>query len=448
MKKPISELVFCIWIILSGISFYFWLIEIDNVQSENTFLVILGCVVYMMILLVFFRSFYIKRYLNNKSETNTNYNIKEDLVQINGERLFKLQKDQIKTIVGDLFKSLDFKQAVVEHLPDGNLGKEGLDYMKFILVSLERKKESLKKTTQYFLAAATSLTIIFSLVVLFFGYSLIESDSVGFNKSLKNLDKNLVLISENQRTNLIQRQRILAEKIIGDTESVNTKILSFRKKLEDNFGEKYSSSFKINPPGVANLIEQENDINFLTNRTDEIRDSINTIVLESGTSNELEKDKNEILKYLKEYQDKLEDEKDFIVNGDERIQKLYSDTASSLNLVGNKVETLNKDNYLQEFLKRLAIGVIVVSFFLAIIRFCIGQYKLNYKEMIATDSDGLLVRKSFVALKNIDDVETKKLVYQSFFDKIIIPQNSDNYKNIDVNELLKSIMGIIQKKGG
>lgn len=429
-RKKIIELVFLgIWIITGGILLFFWVKEIALANS-NSSIIVLGYITFIGILLWLFKSLYISKNvakLESKQITGIKNSTKEELVEVNYNELLRIQKKGIKRVVSELFDSIEFKTAILTHIPTGNLDENSSNYLRFILASLEKRKADFKSTMRYFLVTASILTLFFSMVVLYFGYTLIESDSVGFNKTLKELVSISRDLPEKFQKDLSKRQTILADVYIKKTNALN-EILT-------------EVEVKIVPPSIPSLINQDHDISDLANQAIEIKKKY-----ENKNSEGKNTTLDNKIKKIDAYIQSLDQEGNNFITREREIQALILDLETSIKDVVPTAKKISQDNYLSEFIKRIAIGLIVFSFFITVIRFCINQFKSNYQQMIAAEFDSLQIRKVYSALQDVDDPEIKKLIYTAFFNKTIIGLNKNEMRSLDVNELLKSVFEVLKKK--
>ncbi|MEO9803943.1 MAG: hypothetical protein ABJF04_11870 [Reichenbachiella sp.] len=418
--KFIYSVLFIKWTLLGGFCLYFWSYAIFAGLHLN-YLVTLGFVAYQGVLLLLFYSFIQEGEETSKKEV-------VEYIDVSKDELFRLQKHESEKIVKDFLQSTDFKKGVLEHIPSGKLNEEGTNYVRFIISSLEDKKKEFRSTTRFFLITTTVLTLLFSGVVIYFGFVLLESDAVGFNHSLKELRQDYKELSTQLGSDVSNRARILMTVIDGKTDELNTELSKDSKLV----------AFE----GLPSITELGTTIDDLILRASFVKDSI--YKLNSSLPN-AKQDKSSKIKLIEQYVAQLSSEKKLFLEKEMNIKNLNEDIISNIQSINPKIDLINDENYFNEFLKRLAIGLIVVSFFLAIIRFCVNQYKTNFKESIQAESDSLLVRKTYLALQNTKEPEIQKIVYQAFLNQMNSDTKPKENRNNDVNNLMKSILSIIEK---
>jgi len=387
------------------------------------FSVVLGYLFFTGILLWLFKDFYLK-----KQQISTDVP-KKEYVTVAPEKLFKLQKQESEKIIKNFIGSLDFQKAVLEHIPTGKLNEEGTNYVRFILASLEEKKNNYRKTTSYFLSAAAIFSILFSVIIIYFGYILLNEDSVGFNKTLKEIQAESSELSNLYLTDLSNRESILQRTINQRTRQLNESLLT--------------DSLTINPIGAPRLTSLDSILQNMIIQANLIKDQ-----LEQDTTKRTPKRSethNDKIETVNEYIGAVTNELSSYLERESKLDSLPVDLNRKLGQIANSFNDLNEDTYLQEFIRRTAISFIVVTFFLAIIRFCVNQYKTNYKEMIQSESDALLVRKAYLALQNSEDIEVQKIIYEALLKHIKIDSKQELSQNIDINKLMESLVSIVQK---
>lgn len=331
------------------------------------------------------------------------------------EQALKLQQSNIHEVVNELFNSVNFKRAVLERIPSGET-KSNEEYVKFLLVSLEDKKMALSKSMSFFLKLGAFLTLLAAGVVLYFGFSLLQLDSVGFNQTLKQVK---ALTSE--LPELMAEQSRLNEQIMRS--QFESEIENFKK---DGLPFYIPSFIKVDS-SVEHLIRQGEIMKLEklaegNDRDKEKHDKVNAFIRDLKSA-QIELSKNEL-----------------------RLKQLDTEFPTKIELLSQKVDKINADNYLSEFIKRVSISLIVVTFFILLIRFCISQYKLNYQEVIQADSDSLLIRKVYVALQRTQDTEILKGVFESFLRQSRVKIDTAVGKSLDVNELIRSFTELLKEK--
>jgi hypothetical protein len=114
-----------------------------------------------------------------------------------------------------------------------------------------------------------------------------------------------------------------------------------------------------------------------------------------------------------------------------------------------KKET-DKDLFnLSELIKRLAIGVIICSFFLVVLRYSAQIYKEHHEQMLKAEMDELNIRKYYVALKSSGDaIPLRKQSIESLFQNSINGQGNVKDTKMSPQEasIIKELISAVSKK--
>jgi hypothetical protein len=95
-----------------------------------------------------------------------------------------------------------------------------------------------------------------------------------------------------------------------------------------------------------------------------------------------------------------------------RISAAIKDLAPLISKAETRLE--KPENRTPEILKRLAIGLAVASFFMVILRYTSGLYRLNYQQELRTMEDEDTARKFYVGFKGSDSWQQRKAVLTAF----------------------------------
>jgi hypothetical protein len=110
-------------------------------------------------------------------------------------------------------------------------------------------------------------------------------------------------------------------------------------------------------------------------------------------------------------------------------------------------------NRTAELIKRLGLGIVVSTFFLALLRYLGSLYKARYEQVLVAQTDEFMVRKFYVAFKSslVND-EQRKAVLTTFMSGTASPvaataatsEGDDSSKQS--LDLLKELMSALSKK--
>lgn len=100
-----------------------------------------------------------------------------------------------------------------------------------------------------------------------------------------------------------------------------------------------------------------------------------------------------------------------------RIQELRA-------LVPKAEEALNKpENRLPEIIKRLALGIVIATFFLALLRYMGTLYRTRYQQVLAAENDDFMIRRFYVAFKSSEaSTSSERLYSQLLWQRKVFPQ--------------------------
>ncbi|WP_162127789.1 hypothetical protein [Flavobacterium phycosphaerae] len=110
-------------------------------------------------------------------------------------------ESQVEDFVQKVFANEKFHTAFLTNLPKGKNDDEyGLDYIPFMLQSIENKRKRFKIYSERFLTATLTLGVFFIIIVIFFGYILLDDSSIGLAKNIVDLKKELSIANSNMAT--------------------------------------------------------------------------------------------------------------------------------------------------------------------------------------------------------------------------------------------------------
>jgi hypothetical protein len=81
-----------------------------------------------------------------------------------------------------------------------------------------------------------------------------------------------------------------------------------------------------------------------------------------------------------------------------QVSGLLPNLRSSIDNANRALAT--PENRIAELIKRLGLGIVVSTFFLAILRYLGNLYRARYEQVVAADKGDFMVRRFYVALKN------------------------------------------------
>ncbi|MBZ4034493.1 hypothetical protein K6T82_06930 [Flavobacterium sp. 17A] len=334
-------------------------------------------------------------------------------------------EEKVEDFIEKVLTSEDFATAFSTRLPVGKDDKKlGLDYIPFILLSLEKRRKRFKLYSDRFLTATLVLGISFIAIVIYFGYILLNDSSAGISKNISDLKTEIrqananfqiikavdLLDAFNKETEFQKIERVQLKKNdlnYKNLESLKKSYISFSidKNFEDfytSFNNKYDS------------INENGDIKYISL---------------------ISKLKPQIIEFA---------------NSTRFADANYRSSANNMLRLIPKIENelAKPQNELHELLKRLILSIVIISFFLAILRYTSKLYTNNYNLMVQTENDELGVRKFYIGLKNTDkNNDERKIVIQKFIDLYKFEDNDDQL-NLSKEEtgIIKDLLSNLMKK--
>jgi len=368
-------------------------------------------------------------------------------VHIKAEEIVKLKKKEISQFLDSLFNSENYYTYISTSLPKGEKDSEyGIDYIPFMLDNLRLQKKNFKTTSNVFLTSTIILSLIFSSILIYFGNILVKDDSVGLNKSMETINTEIPILLNN--LSVLKNEETIASdsKIFNSINTLNEDI----SNLKNDFQEKgYEIKKELNlkqPATIYDIPASFPEIDSFLRESDSIKnlipDNANNKDTKERITEEIQSIRNQKLSLIKER-----------TQIDQLISN-YNLTLNELNTEINAIRTdfqdLKNKNSLAEFFKRLSIGLIIATFFLAILKFSANLYRENYNQMTQTQSLDLEIRRLYIAFKNMDNEESRKIVLNSLLDfkrnAPIINNKSTNAKSLDLNNLISQLISALEKK--
>jgi hypothetical protein len=304
----------------------------------------------------------------------------------------------LRTAVSAILDSEMFLTTLRSTLPQGKDDTEyGLDYVPYMLHSIDDRRKRAELSSRLFLLATGAAAVIFSTVVMYFGYILVNEAAAGSAKSLADLSRAMQQVSEMTlplvpnyyRTTQFQKDVVLAlekpatmdpgpkNKYVQDR--LHAALDAFQNAktpadLSTLLGDLESLSFKVSKDGLA---EQAYAAALLQAREKlgEAISSQNMALLRLETN----------------------------------VQELRV-------LIPKAEDVLSKPEIrTPEIIKRLALGVVISTFFLALLRFLANLYKTRYLQVLEAERDDFAVRRFYVVFKSSQaSDEQRKAVLASF----------------------------------
>ncbi|WP_353777553.1 hypothetical protein [Winogradskyella sp. 3972H.M.0a.05] len=376
-----------------------------------------------------------------KSRDQSELNVKVD-------EIIKLKKNEISTFLEKLFNSDDYYTYISTTLPKGKNDEEhGIDYIPFMLDNLRLQKKSFKSTSNIFLVSTIMLAMVFSGILIYYGNILIKDDSVGLNKSMEFIHAEVPGLAS--KLDDLKEKETLASNSNAITliNTINSDVLFLESAL-DSLIKKNDIDLELKIPAtVYDIPNNFKDLDTLINRS---KKGVKKLTGKEQDVEELKKSIDLKIKNIESNKKKLIKERTDVVQLISDYEVLITQLRLDSDDLKDKFDTLIGKSPLTDFFKRLSIGLIIATFFLAILKFSANLYRDNYNQMAHTQSLELEIRRLYIAFKNINNDESRKIVLNSLLDfKKNLPitgKAKTDAKLIDINSLISQLITALEKK--
>jgi hypothetical protein len=349
----------------------------------------------------------------------------------------------LQQAVKKIFHSDHFFTALSSALPKGEKDKEyGLDHIPFILQNINQRRKHFEGRSIVFLIITILVGIIFSGVIVFFGYLLVNEEAAGTPKTIAQIreevstirrDLNLILPDyfENREFQDAAGMTLSKLNVSTDLNQMNTD-----DKVQVAIAEAQRTG------NIAELYQK------LQQLEKEFR---------STSSNFSNNEAYQI--YLRNLEQVNFQIAQFLGRQNAAIPNLDTSLENLERMITNVNNSLGRpEAQTAEVLKRLALSLVVSSFFLVILRYVAGIYRSHYQEMLKAQQDDLSVRKFYVSFKGSEsDTLTRSKIISSFFsipnqtsmeseDSNTSSDNSLELSKDDISNILKELLSVLAKK--
>lgn len=338
----------------------------------------------------------------------------------------------LRDSISRILDSENFLTALRSTLPKGKEDERfGFDYIPFMLDSIDQRRKRAVRSARFFLLATTGSALLFSGVVMYFGYILVNEASAGTAKSLTDIKTSMESASE--------ALHAIIPSYYNNPKFRQDVAPSLERLEQLESGEKNK---QVRDKIVAAINDAKRTGDFTA-----LRATLAQSASEASNGGIQEKT----------YSTALEDANSKIANfmdtQSAAIPELSSRVEELKQLIPKAEDTLNKpENRVPEIIKRLALGLVIATFFLALLRYMGGLYRTRYQQVLAAESDDFMVRRFYVAFKSsIPSDEQRKTVLSSF---MATPNLTNGFSSKEPlgdttkqeYEILKELLGALSKK--
>jgi predicted PurR-regulated permease PerM len=307
-----------------------------------------------------------------------------------------------------------------------------LDYVPFLLQAIDTRRVRVEREARYFLGATVVSALLFSGVVMYFGYILVNEASAGSTKILSEVRQNTGSIAQNLSFLDLRVSNPQFQK----------QILPLLKQVKtiDPGGENKNSK--------ATLDTELSSAEVNDAPLQSVADALQEASSVAKTGGKQESNYRDLLEDIQQRLSSLGSQQ---LDTQNQIRQLLGETKPLIESAQKSIQ--EPTNRTAELIKRLGLGIVVSTFFLALLRYFGGLYKARYEQVIAAQADEFMVRRFYVGFKgSLDSVEQRKAVLASFMDgsKATVPMPPGGGEPDDSSkqsfELLKDLMGALSKK--
>lgn len=307
----------------------------------------------------------------------------------------------------------------------------GFDHIPFMLNSIDERRKRALKSARLFLIATVCATLIFSGVVMYFGYILVNEASAGTAKRIADIQIEMGGVSETLG--------LLLPNYYKNPRFQQEIVPKLDKLSELEAGEKNKQS-KDKVQLSINQAKSTGDFSTMNKALSQI-------------SSEISKDGISEQMYSKALVDVVNSISKFESAQSLALPELNRRVEDLKNLIPKAQDSLNNpENHIPEILKRLALGIVIATFFLALLRYLGNLYRTRYQQVLAAEYDDFLIRRFYVAFKcSGSSEEQRKAVLASFISAQNFTSASENKESSTDGtkqeyEILKELLGALSKK--
>jgi hypothetical protein len=325
----------------------------------------------------------------------------------------------IREQVTTLLDSEHFLTVLRTALPIGTNDQEyGFDFIPFMLHRIDERRRTFKKSARNFLILTVVLGCLFSGVVFYFGYILVNEAAAGPGRIIAELGDNVRDI----RTKIT----LLTPNLAANTDYQHSAIPGIIEKLR--------TEARL-PPELKEVLNKG-----ITDSTDLFR--LQTLLQRAG-----QQSSTSPVPLIGQLLEQLE-----------RFTTVQTEAAAGVMARLNDLDALQHavndalqrpENRTADILKRIAVGFIVTSFLLAILRYVGGLYRDQYRQVLVAEQDDLGVRRFYVAYKCAkDNTDERKQVLGVFVGGTVGSPAPETgmVPGMPSQEIIKELLGILAKK--
>jgi len=337
---------------------------------------------------------------------------------------------RMKELLLRFFDSNEFLSTLSNALPKGDKDHEyGFDYVPYLLKSIAERRERFQRSARFFLYSTLSMGVLFVFILVGLGYILVNESAAGTPRRIEQLfDTNKEILQTLTSLKLSEQQaKNIIANIVNCTREAKAQGVVFQPILsEDALKHEIRMSLASGSP------------------TEQLATLLGSI---ERTAQTMQSQHNQFGVRLQ--------------NSMVNLEELIGSNAATLSPIQSSVERLQAllpsietklnsgESRITELLKRLTLGIVVASFFLAVLRYLAMVYRHHLDEVIKAERDDLAVRRFYVAFRCAgQDTDLQRSVLQEFV-KLGYGSGALNEKpenEIQTNQAILDVLSEIIKK--
>ncbi|MDJ0800876.1 MAG: DUF2791 family P-loop domain-containing protein [Calothrix sp. MO_167.B12] len=352
------------------------------------------------------------------------------------------RKIELAESVSEILDSENFLTVLRSSLPRGEEDKEyGLDYIPYMLNDNESRLEELKKSTRFYFILTLCVGIMITIVVVYFGYLLVNEQSAGTGRTL--VEINRLLEQSNKHTQILVPEPDNNLRLLTLRNDYLKPLRNF-SLIEDSSNDRVNDIINKVKVDISKA-EQTNEWKVLSQKFYSYQSELFNLQLKGK-----ERD------YLQLIRGATEEFRAFVRSREYALPQLIN-TTEALNKLIEKVEGKfeTEDSRTTELIKRLGLSLIVSTFLLAVLRYISSIYREHYRDMRRVQHEGQIIRRFYIALKSSfksQEGSTPNQIIANFVDYSDTLYQKDNLKSSDELkgefsvELIKELLSVLSKR--
>lgn len=327
-----------------------------------------------------------------------NYRVQKKSLR-QGEVGRAVDEDDVRSIVHRCINSGSFISALQTTLPKAEGGSDATSHIPFILATLQERRQSFNRSSQLFFVALLLFAAMFTALLTVYGFILIDSVPVGVARSIKEAREEIGVLRQHQLD-----YESLGQSLRRYESSALRQFATLIKTPEDAsrygrgveaFVSPYLRGGRLEPDAFIRYDTARADERSLLARVDQFKLALADLKLAQAAA---AASSSPVAKAAKQMSDD-EPRVSALASKVGLLSARYESTRTALdNLIERaKANETDPDDRLYALLKRIAVGVIVGSFFFAILRYLAQQYASHLSKYESSHADEVMLRKFYLA---------------------------------------------------